>query len=213
MPKKLKKGKIVRREGINLFDSEKFNRLLARRPYGPGVHGPKGTRRRKSIFGEQLRAKQQLKLMYGMRERQFANLVAKSTKSTANTAEEIIKQLERRLDNVVYRLNLAQTRSQARQMVSHRHIAVNGAIVNIPSYQVKKGDVVQVKLASQAKKLNLGKVGKDGEVDATEAKQDSLPLWLGWDSAKKEGKITGEPDPKAISSLINISRVVEFYSR
>src|SRR3989344_657462 len=211
MTKRLKRGKIVRREGINLFDADKYSRILARRSYPPGVHGPKGIRRRKSAYGEQLRAKQQLKLMYGLRERQFSNLVTRAMGSRQNTTQEIIRLLERRLDNVVFRLGLARTRSQARQLVSHRHIKVNGRNVTIPSYMVSKGDIVSIHPSAQKNKYFTTKFAPEQQDSKAETRE--FPLWLNWDQAKLEGKVTGEPDVESVSSLINVSKVVEFYSR
>jgi len=218
MAKRLKKGKIVRREGINLFDAEKYSRILSRRSYGPGIHGPKGFRRRSSTFGEQLRAKQQLKLMFGLREKQFSKLVEKAMRSKKNTGEQIIRMLEQRLDNVVYRLKLATTRSQARQLVTHRHIQVNNKIVNIPSYSVKKGDVITVKESSTKNKFFT----KPDEADKSEDKKPKkkgkqvapeFPIWLSWDAKQKSGKVTNQPDTEAIENLVSVSKVVEFYSR
>ena len=212
MTKKLKKGKIVRREGFNLFDSEKFSRILSRRSYPPGVHGPKGSRRRRSTYGEQLRAKQQLKLMYGLRETQFSNLVEKAMRTNAKTGQEIIRLLERRLDNVVYRLGLAKSRSQARQMVTHRHISVNGKPTDIPSYLTKKGDLITIRDKSQAKKLFAATTPEQSDDKKKEAKVEK-PSWLNWNEKEKIGKVTSEPETDAVESLVNISRVVEFYSR
>ena len=174
---------------------------MVRRPYRPGVHG-KDRRRPISEFGQQLQEKQKIKLSYGLKETQFKHLVKEALKKKGSNINLILEKLERRLDNVIFRLGFSVSRSIARQMVSHNHILVNGRIVNIPSYGVKIGDIISIKPAS--KNLPLFK-----ELSAQIKKYEPLP-WLTLDKEKLEGKIIALPSN--IQTPFNINLVVEYYS-
>lgn len=193
------KDKVSRREGVDLFDK---GTKLTRLSVPPGVHGPKGIRRRPSQYRTQLREKQKIKSMYGVLEKQFRRYVEMAVKRKGNTGEELVALLEKRLDNTVFRLGFAPTRPAARQMVSHRNVVVNNKKLNIPSYQVKVGDVITLTKKAQeipaTKKLLQEKDGK-------------LPGWL-----KKKaivGKVDRKPTIDDISELISPQDIVEFYSR
>ncbi|MBI5022797.1 MAG: 30S ribosomal protein S4 [Candidatus Magasanikbacteria bacterium] len=177
---------------------------LTRRGFPPGQHGPT-QRVRLTSFGEQLKEKQKAKRVYGLRERQFSNYVAKASKRKGNTAEGFLKFLEKRLDNVVYRLGLAKSRESARQIVSHRHVLVNNKRVNIPSFQVEPDQVVSIAEKSQSKKIfeNLKQ---------TLAKHE-LPAWLSLDVEKLSGKILAEPKIEGMQFNFDPKKIIEFYSR
>ncbi|KKP39378.1 MAG: 30S ribosomal protein S4 [Candidatus Woesebacteria bacterium GW2011_GWC2_33_12] len=172
------KDRLSRREGVDLFNK---GAKLTRLNVLPGVHGPKGQTKAPSQYGRQLREKQKVKRIYGILEKQFKIYIEKALKSKGNTGEALLVLLEKRLDNVIYKLGFSTTRPMARQLVSHRHVLVNGKKVNIPSYQVKTGDVVSLstkiiempvvkKLVSDneyeapswlERKISLGKVNRD----------------------------------------------------
>ncbi|KKP50613.1 MAG: 30S ribosomal protein S4 [Candidatus Woesebacteria bacterium GW2011_GWA1_33_33] len=135
------KDRLSRREGVDLFNK---GAKLTRLNVLPGVHGPKGQTKAPSQYGRQLREKQKVKRIYGILEKQFKIYIEKALKSKGNTGEALLVLLEKRLDNVIYKLGFSTTRPMARQLVSHRHVLVNGKKVNIPSYQVKTGDVVSL---------------------------------------------------------------------
>jgi small subunit ribosomal protein S4 len=167
----------------------------------PGVHGPKGTRGQ-SQYGKQLREKQKVKRFYGIMENQFRKYVTEAFRGKGNTGEALLINLEKRLDNVVYRLGFTPSRPSARQVVSHRHVLVNGKKVNIPSYRISVGDTVTL----DAKGLLIPEVKK-----SFEAKDFKLVSWL----AKKAavGKVLGDPKREDIVEPINEQDIVEFYSR
>ncbi|MBI3626942.1 30S ribosomal protein S4 [Candidatus Uhrbacteria bacterium] len=177
---------------------------ITRRNYRPGVHGPSGTPRL-SEFGEQLKAKQKAKRIYGLMERQFSNYYKKALKQTGDTGEILTGYLETRLDNVVYRLGWAKSRSQARQVVSHGHITVNGHKVNISSYQVRIGEVIGID--QKSKEIPLFK-----NLTANLEKWE-MPAWLTMDKTKLEGKILSLPSSDDLKGKIDAKMIVEFYSR
>lgn len=190
--------KLSRRLGISLSGSGKE----LKRPYPPGEHG--ATQRRKiSEYGTQLQEKQKLRHMYGMTEKQFRRAFDKAGKMQGIHGENFMILLESRLDNLVYRLGLARTRSQARQLVTHGHVTVNGNKVDRPSYQVKPGDTIGLREKSR----NLGIVK-----DALENSQ-FLPDYLTFDEEKKEGTYSRLPERSELPSEINETLIVEFYSR
>jgi small subunit ribosomal protein S4 len=193
------KDRLSRREGVDLFGK---GAKLTRLNVPPGVHGPKGTRRKQSQYGKQLREKQKVKQMYGILEKQFRKYVDIASKSRGNTGEVLLSLLERRLDNVVYRLGFAPTRSAARQIVSHRHVLVNGERVNIPSYLVAVGDTIT--LSGTAMEIPYVK----GLLSNTEIK---TPEWLKRKAAA--GKVDKKPKRDDITEPIIESDIVEFYSR
>ena len=143
-------AKMSRREGVNLDGREKIDRILAKRPFAPGVHGPK-SRTRLTDYGKQLREKQKCRRIYGMAERQFRNLFDEMTKRRGDTGEQFVRALESRLDNVIFRSGFAKTRAMARQFVGHVMFDVNDRKVNIPSFRVKSGDIIRVRANKQNK--------------------------------------------------------------
>ena len=198
------KGKIVRKFGENIFGNAKFDRLLNRKPYGPGQHGQ--TRRRKlSNYAVQLREKQKIKFMYGLLEKQFRNTFKKAEKLKGETGTNMLQLLERRLDSIVYRLCFAPTRPAARQLVSHKHFLVNGKPVNIPSYLVKRGDIIGVK--EKSKKMDI-------VLDAMRRIKGDIELpWLELDKAKMSGTFIAVPDRDQMNLNIKEQLVVELYSK
>ena len=195
------KHKLCRREGIALCGLPKCPVLRKNAP-PPGQHGQKG-RRKLSEYGVQLREKQKVKRMYGLLERQFKKYYQLASAQRSSTGEALLALLERRLDNVVYRLNLARSRAQARQLVSHGHVFVNEKKITIPSYNVKIGDVISL----SAETANLDFIKKLTE----ETKETKLPSWL----RKKAtvGKIEAMPKREELEADINEKLIVEYYSR
>lgn len=200
------KAKLSRREGTDLFLKS------ARRPIGdkskfetkPGQHG-RTSGSRTSDFGLQLREKQKVKRMYGVLERQFRRYFAEAERRKGNTGANLLMLLESRLDNVVYRMGFGSTRAEARQLVSHKAITVNGGGVNIPSFLVKAGDTVGVREKAK-KQLRL--------IDALKlAESMGMPAWVTVDSTKLEGVFKKSPDRDEFGSDINESLIVELYSR
>ncbi|MBA4537691.1 30S ribosomal protein S4 [Bacillus aquiflavi] len=191
--------KISRRLGISLTGTGKE---LEKRPYAPGQHGP-NQRKKLSEYGLQLQEKQKLRHMYGVNERQFLNLFNAAGKMTGVHGENFMILLESRLDNLVYRLGLARTRRQARQLVNHGHITVNGKRVDIPSYRVKAGEVIGVREKSR----NLDIIKEAIEVN------NFVPDFLTFDAEKLEGTFTRLPERSELPAEINESLIVEFYSR
>ena len=192
--------KVSRRLGISLSGTGK---ALARRPYAPGQHG-QNTRRKLSEYGLQLREKQKLRMTYGLSERQFANLFVKAGKiREGKHGDNFMILLERRLDNVVYRLGLATTRRQARQLVNHGHITVDGKRVDIPSYEVKPGQVIS--LRERSKNLQVVK-------DALEAVVGRAPF-VSFDENKMEGSLVRLPEREELDANIDEALVVEYYNK
>jgi len=197
-------AKHSRREGIPLSDSTSHAKALARRPYGPGVHGPSGGRRT-TDYGKQLREKQKAKRIYGLSERQFSNLFRESVKKRGNSGETLVQFLETRLDNVVFRAGFVKTRAAARQAVSHAHIAVNGERVNIPSYRVRPGEVISIRASKKQKPLwkTLGE---------TLGKKETVS-WLTVNPAEASVKIVSLPAGAELQQPFSTKLIVEFYSR
>lgn len=195
------KHKLCRAEGIALCGSPKCP-VVVKNAARPGQHGQKG-RRKPSEFAVQLREKQKVKRMYGVFERQFQKYYFLASRKKAATGQALLEILETRLDNVVYRLNLAKSRQQARQLVSHGHVQVNGRKVTIPSYNVKIGDIISL----SAKASNFNFIKKLQE----ETKEEKLPEWL----TKKAtvGKIVTSPKREDLTMDINENLIVEYYSR
>jgi small subunit ribosomal protein S4 len=191
--------KLSRRLGISLSGTGKE---LEKRPYAPGQHGP-GQRKKISEYGLQLQEKQKLRHMYGVNERQFRNLFDRAGKMAGKHGENFMILLDARLDNVVYRLGLARTRRQARQLVNHGHILVDGSRVDIPSYRVTPGQVVSVREKSR----NLSIVKEAIEVT------NFVPDYVTFDAEKLEGTFTRLPERSELPAEINEALIVEFYSR
>ena len=191
--------KVSRRLGISLTGSGKE---LARRPYAPGQHGQ--SRRKLSEYGMQLREKQKLRMMYGMTERQFANTFKRAGKiREGKHGDNFMILLEQRLDNVVYRLGLATTRRQARQLVNHGHITVDGKRVDIPSYEVQPGQVIS--LRERSKNLQIVK-------DALESVVGRAPF-VSFDEDKMEGTLVRLPERDELDANIDESLIVEYYNK
>lgn len=190
-------SKIARKFGEPIFGPDK---ALERKNYPPGQHGFARKRGKKSEYAVQLAEKQKAKYTYGILERQFENLFQKANRLKGITGETLLQLCETRLDNVVYRLGIAPTRRAARQLVSHRHIEVNGEIVNIPSYQLKPGDVISVRQKSRSMEaINLT---KGTQMD-----------WLEWNSATASGRLLNAPQREQIPENIKEQLIVELYSK
>ena len=174
---------------------------MERRPVAPGQHGT--GRKKVSEYGTQLREKQKVKRAYGILESQFRKYYEDATKMKGKTGENMLSLLERRLDNVVYRLGIGASRAEARQIVSHGHITVNGNSVNIPSYRLSKGDVVAIKESKRKKEIFK---------DIRETKV-VLPKWLEWNPENMEGKLIALPERADIDLTIAEHLIVEIYSR
>jgi small subunit ribosomal protein S4 len=195
------KSKIARKFGEPIYGPDKH---LDRKNFPPGQHGQNKKRKKTSEYGIQLREKQKAKYTYGMLERQFRNTFEKASRSKGVTGEVLLQLLESRLDNVVFRLGIAPTRAGARQLVSHRHITVNGDIVNIPSYQLRPGDIVGVREKSKS---------LETIVDSLSTRKSSKLSWLEWDDAQMAGKFMNIPDRADIPENIKEQLIVELYSK
>jgi small subunit ribosomal protein S4 len=197
------KGKIVRKFGENIFGNPKFDKLLSKKPYPPGQHG--NARKKLSDYALQLREKQKLKYMYGLLEKQFRLTFKKAEQMKGVTGENLLQLLESRLDNTVFRLGFAVSREQARQMVLHRHIMVNDRVVNIPSFVLKPGDVIQVREKSR----RLGMFH-----DALKrVRADSIYPWLELDKAQMTGRFIEKPQREDIPVNVQENMIVELYSK
>ena len=194
------KSKIARRFGEAIFGDDKS---LEKRNYAPGQHGQSRRRGKQSEYAVQLMEKQKAKYTYGILEKQFRNLFDKANRSKGVTGEVLLQLCESRLDNVVYRLGVSRSRSGARQLVSHRHITVNGEIVNIPSYQLKAGDVVGVR--EKSKSLQAIKDAIDSN--------SSVYEWMTWNGATMEGTFVAVPERVQIPENIKEQLIVELYSK
>ena len=194
------KTKIARKFGEPIFGSDK---AFEKRNYPPGQHGVSKRRGKKSEYSIQLMEKQKAKFTYGILERQFRNLFEKASRSKGVTGEVLLQLCESRLDNLVYRFGLSPSRSGARQLVSHRHITVNGSVVNIPSYQVKEGDVIGVR--EKSKTLNI--------IQETKTKNESLYEWLSWNKNEFSGTFVSIPERIQIPENIKEQLIVELYSK
>ena len=200
------KCKLSRREGTDLFLKSAVKPLESKCKLEVPPGGIKGDRRtRLSDYGVQLREKQKLRRMYGVLERQFRNYYTKAAGRPGSTGENLLRYLEGRLDNVVYRMGFASTRAEARQLVSHKGILVNGEVVNVPSYQCRPGDTVSVREKAQ-KQLRIGAA-------LAIATQVGLPDWVEVDEQKLTGTFKSLPDRDQILPDINENLVVELYSK
>jgi small subunit ribosomal protein S4 len=195
------KSKIARRFREPIFGPDK---ALERKNYGPGMHGPNKRRGKQSEYAVQLQEKQKVKYTYGVLERQFENLFHKASSKDGITGENLLKFLEARLDNVVYRLGIAPTRSAARQLVCHKHITVNGQVVNIASYSVRSGDVVAVRERSQT---------LEAITQSVAGRTINKFSWLEWDAKNLTGKFLNYPNRDEIPENIKENLIVELYSK
>ena len=200
------KAKLSRREGTDLFLKSARRSIADKAKFDskPGQHG-RTSGQRTSDYGLQLREKQKVKRIYGVLERQFRRYFAEADRRRGNTGENLLSLLESRLDNVVYRMGFASTRAEARQLVSHKAILVNGNPVNIPSYSVKAGDVVAVREKSKAQNRIVEALQLAGQI--------GFPAWVEVDSAKSQGVFKKSPDRDEYAADINESLIVELYSR
>ena len=194
------KTKIARKFGEPIFGSDK---AFEKRNYPPGQHGVSKRRGKKSEYSIQLMEKQKAKFTYGILERQFRNLFDKASRSKGVTGEVLLQLCESRLDNLVYRFGLSPSRSGARQLVSHRHITVNGSVVNIPSYQVKEGDVIGVR--EKSKTLNI--------IQGIQTDNQSVYEWLSWNKDEFHGTYLSIPERIQIPENIKEQLIVELYSK
>ena len=198
------KGKLVRKFGENIFGNPKYDRLLNRKPYNPGQHG-QSRRSKLSNYGIQLREKQKIKFMYGLLEKQFRLTFQKADKMKGETGTNMLQLLESRLDNVVHRLGFAISRPAARQLVSHKHILLNGKCVNIPSLIVKPGDVISIR--NKSKKM-------DCIIESMKNIKGDIDLaWLSLDKAKMSGTFISIPEREDMKLTVNEQLVVELYSK
>ena len=196
------RARICRRLEFPVFESEKFSSI--RKNYPPGQHG-QSRRRKLSNYGVQLREKQRIKYLYGVLEKQFRNYFKKAQNKEGATGDNLLISLESRLDNTVYRLGLANTRSAARQLVSHKHFLVNNKVVNIPSYSLSEGDVIEVRSKSKKNDIFLNSMRR--------IKNDNPMPWLTLDKSKLRGVFDKAPTREEISEPLNEQLVVELYSK
>ena len=197
------KGKLVRKLGVNIFGNPKFDKLLSKKGYRPGQHGQSG--KRFSTYSVQLKEKQKIKFMYGMLEKQFRNYFKKAAQMKGETGLNLLVMLESRLDNVVYKLGFAPSRPSARQLVSHAHFMVNGRKVNIPSYRLKPGDIIEVRDKSKKNSMFQDSMRRIQGDNPTE--------WLTLDKGKLKGSFIQKPERSQIIEPINEQLVVELYSK
>lgn len=194
------KSKIARKFGDPIYGPDKF---LDKKNFPPGQHGQTRKRRKQSEYGMQLQEKQKAKYTYGILEKQFRNIFVKASRKKGITGENLLKLIEARLDNVVFRFGIAPTRAGARQLVSHRHITVNGDVVNIPSYVLREGDIVGVREKSKSLLVITESLQNPGKSFS----------WLEWDEEKLQGKFLNYPPREEIPENIKEQLIVELYSK
>ncbi len=195
------KSRIARKFGEPIFGPDK---AFEHKNFPPGMHGLNAKRRKKSEYGLQLKEKQKAKYTYGVLERQFRGLFKRAAASTEKTGEMLLQLLESRLDNVVYRLGIGKSRAGARQLVSHRHILVNGELVNIPSYLLKPGDVIGVREKSKSLEIIT---------EALHSRRHNRYSWLQWEESQMVGKFMNRPEREDIPENIKEQLIVELYSK
>lgn len=195
------KSKIARKFREAIYGPDK---ALERKNYPPGQHGQSKKRSKQSEYAVQLMEKQKAKYIYGVLEKQFANLFDRAHRKHGITGENLLKYLEARLDNTVYRLGIANSRRAARQIVSHKHVTVNGEVVNIPSYALKPGDVISVREKSKS---------LESITDSIAQTKAAKYNWLEWDSSSMTGKFLNLPERSEIPENIKEQLIVELYSK
>jgi small subunit ribosomal protein S4 len=195
------KSKIARKFGEPIFGPDK---AFEHKNYPPGMHGLNAKRRKKSEYGLQLKEKQKAKYTYGVLERQFRNLFQKAAASTGKTGDVLLQLLESRLDNVIFRLGVAKSRAGARQLVTHRHVIVNGDVVNIPSYLLKPGDTVGVREKSKSMEIIN---------ESLHSRRHNRYSWLEWEESQMVGKFLSRPEREDIPENIKEQLIVELYSK
>lgn len=196
------KGKIVRRLGVNVFGNPKYERLLEKRPNAPGMHVRR--RGRLSDYGTQLVEKQKLRFHYGLTEHQFRSVFTKAKNMTGITGDNMLILLERRLDNVVYRMGMAATRAQARQVARHGHLKINGRKAQSPSQLLSEGDKISVKDRQSSRTMIH---------EALEVNHREVPGWLAVDEKALEGLVARLPERGDIPTVADEQLIVEFYSK
>lgn len=195
------KSKIARKFREPIFGPDK---VLDKKNYSPGQHGQSRRRKKQSEYAIQLSEKQKAKYTYGVLEKQFRNTFKKAARKDGVTGEILLRLLEARLDNTVYRLGIAPTRSAARQLVAHKHIVVNGGIVNVPSYELRPGDVIEVRTKSKSlEAINESLASSTGKRYS----------WLDWNSGEMKGTFVGYPEREQIPENIKEQLIVELYSK
>jgi small subunit ribosomal protein S4 len=195
------RSRVARKFGEPIYGPDKH---LDRKNFPPGQHGITKKRKKTSEYGIQLREKQKAKYTYGVLERQFRNTFEKASRAKGVTGAVLLQMLESRLDNVVYRLGVAPTRAGARQLISHRHVTVNGKVINIPSYQLKPGDIIGVREKSKSLEII---------VDSLTTRKNSKLPWLEWDETQMAGKFMNMPERSDIPEDIKEQLIVELYSK
>ena len=199
------KAKVVRRFGVNIFESDKYDRILEKKKHPPGVHGPTKRGTKKSEYGKQLTEKQKIKFMYGLTERQFRNTYNKAEKKKEATGLNLLQMLEARIDNVLFRSGWAATRAQARQLVSHGHVIINKKNINIPSILVEAGD----KIDMNRKKNSTALINHYIE----ENNWRNIPGWINSNREASWIEIIRLPDREEIPSFLDEQLVIELYSK
>lgn len=210
MRKITSKCKQCRREGVKLFlKGDRCNSAkcgMVKKNYKPGVHGPKKSMSKMSAYCKQLREKQKAKRIYGILETQFKNIAKKAIKDKKSSGAKLLSILEKRFDNVVYKLKLAPSRITAKQLISHSHLKINDHSVNIPSYIVKIGDKITIKENKISNKYWT-------KVKESIKNEKDIPTWMSLDTKNLTAQITSEPDINDTSKFIDSSLIIEFYSR
>ncbi|MBN1338534.1 MAG: 30S ribosomal protein S4 [Bacteroidales bacterium] len=194
------KSKIARKFKEPIYGPDKY---YERKNYPPGMHGSSKRRRKQSEYGVQLQEKQKAKYTYGILERQFKGIFERASRKKGITGEILLQLIEARLDNVVYRMGIAPTRAGARQLVSHRHITVNGEVVNVPSYTLRSGDIVGVREKSRSLEVITNSL----------ASRSNAYSWLEWDENLMKGKFMNYPPREEIPENIKEQLIVELYSK
>ncbi len=195
------KTKIARKFGEPIFGPD---RVFEKKNYPPGMHGANKRRKKLSEYGVQLKEKQKAKYTYGVLEKQFRNMFKKAQRSKGVTGVELLQLLESRLDNLVFRFGIAPTRAAARQLVSHRHITIEGRVMNVPSYIVKPGEIVSVREKSKS---------LEAITESIASGRHSLYSWLEWDTDTMSGKYLNKPEREEIPENIKEQLIVELYSK
>ncbi len=199
------KGKIVRRFGINIFETDKYDKVLNRRKYPPGMHGPTKRSSKISEYGKQLIEKQKMKFMYGMTEKQFRNFYEKAERKKGATGMNLLQMLETRLDNFIFRSGWAVTRVQARQLVNHNHILLNGKKANIPSMMVKTGNKIDMGKRAASRSLVNQYIEENQWRD--------VPNWINSRKESSEIVMGRTPERDEMPAFLNEQLVVELYSK
>lgn len=199
------KGKLVRRFGVNIYGNPKYDRLLERRSHGPGQHGPNQARRKISDYGQQLVEKQKLRHTYGLLEKQFRRTFRKAQQMRGVTGDNLLCLLETRLDSIAFRAGFGCTLMQARQLVNHGHLRVNGRRVDIPSFRVRAGDVITVRESAPSRGLAVRYLGENPRFDSAE--------WLTVDRETMTVTLTRLPQRDEIQVAANEQMIVELYSK